>query len=62
MFPTYQYNKLSSTELVQADTSQLRYKMLSVVDNLEQAKHLKNNSMPAVDRNSESNECFSITE
>jgi hypothetical protein len=36
--------------------------MLSVVDNLEQAKHLKNKSMPAVDKKSEPNECFSVTE
>jgi hypothetical protein len=36
--------------------------MLSAVDNLEQAQHLKNKSVPVVDRISEPNECFSITE
>jgi len=53
---------LQRGKLVQADTSQLRYKMLSAVDNLEQAKHLENESMPVTDRKSEPNECFSITE
>jgi hypothetical protein len=48
--------------MVQADTSQLRYKILSAADNLQQAKRSQNTSMPAVDRKYEPNEYFSVTE